>query len=785
MIATFCYNLSCFPGRGRSLQFLSSGIVVLLLWIAGYPAFAQESNWEDTLHTLLASGKADSVIAAQLGDKAFVLTSLRKLPEADKFLAAQMSAAKRSGSKSEMAYAWYNHVVRNYFTLPRDSVFSVLKLAIGLSESGGKLLYRIKAYRTMAQYCESNSRIEEALSYVRKAEEYAVLLKDENELAKTNLTYGIVLSRTEKQKQALEKYIAAINYLENSKDYRSLAVAYNAVANILLDDKDYEGAWRYYFRNMNHCLQNFRPYLSTAYLGVATYHYTLLNRDSALKYYQLAEEAMHASNEFSRLHVVYSNKATIYQELRQLDSSAVYHVKTIELAEQMNKIGFLGRLYSNYSSFLLQRGDLDSALAMVNNALLISQEEMDDAGYAGSLRLKAEVLTAMNDFQGAGKYYNRTIEYKDSVFVEEKKREINRLAVEYESAKKENEINRLNSERKIQLLEIEKKNALLKGNQERARQKQSEIDLLNKEKIIGELKLQQQKEELNRKIFESEAKEHALTLSRQKQELQDREIERQRSAKNMIVLGAAVLLLFLLLVFNQYRISRERKAEGEKHLLHHQLSELKIEALRAQMNPHFLFNALNSINRYIIRSDKETASDYLVKFSKLMRLVLENSKSSVVTLHHETDALRLYIELEQLRFDHKFDYSIVVDPAIDSETTFIPPLVLQPYVENAIWHGLLNKNGKGRVDIHIRKRENNRIFCVIEDNGVGRQKAAELKSKTLGSNKSFGTEITRERINLLNGDDKNFKIIDLYDANNQATGTRVEIVLNAVNKEAA
>jgi sensor histidine kinase YesM len=141
--------------------------------------------------------------------------------------------------------------------------------------------------------------------------------------------------------------------------------------------------------------------------------------------------------------------------------------------------------------------------------------------------------------------------------------------------------------------------------------------------------------------------------------------------------------------------------------------------------------------------------------------------------------------MEQLRFDHKFDYSIEIDPSIDREQTMIPPLVLQPYVENAIWHGLLNKGGEGTVRVKIEKASAHQLFCTVEDDGVGRIKAGEMKSKTLGSNKSFGTEITRERIKLLNGDDRNFRIVDLYDAHQQPAGTRVEITLHTEVRTAA
>lgn len=766
-------------------------IRLTMIWLSGIFCFlptamnAQTENWNDTLRIIRQSPEPDSMIAEQIGFKAYQLIISRKLQDADLFLDQQLKYAERSRNASAMAHYIYNLSIRNYGQISVDSIINLLQHGINFAEKGYHLIHKVRLYRTLAQAYESASRLEEAKTAIEKSENYAEMARNENEMAKTNLAHGIILSRLEQHRASLKKYYNAIEVLEKLNDNRSLAVAYNAVANLLYHEQDYKKCGEYFLKNLQHCRSKYPPYLPTAYLGMATYHYTIKETDKALPYYDSAEAAMGKNIDYTRLHVVYTNKATIFQEMKMIDSAEVYHRKTIALASSMNKIGFLGRLYMNYASFLQSIKQLDSAEINVNTALRISTEEGDEDGVKDALRLKGNILFEKGDFVNARNVYERSIIYRDSVALEAKKREISRLVEEYESNKKQEEIQRLTNEQKIQQLELEKKNAIIAGNLQEARRRQSEIDLLNKENLIKELQLKEQQQALRQKMLEASTQEQALALSKQKEELRTQEVTQQKNAKNMIIAGAIVIFLFLLLGFNQYRISQHRKNENERHQLQHQLSELKIEALRAQMNPHFIFNALNSINRYIIRSDKETASDYLVKFSKLMRLVLENSKSSLVTLRNETDALRLYIEMEQLRFDHKFDYSIEIDPTIDREQTMIPPLVLQPYVENAIWHGLLNKGSEGIVHIKISKAGESQLFCTVEDNGIGRLKAAEMKSRTLGSNKSFGTEITRERIKLLNGDDKNFRIIDLYDAHQQPAGTRVEITLHTTIAEAA
>src|SRR4029079_5651788 len=176
-----------------------------------------------------------------------------------------------------------------------------------------------------------------------------------------------------------------------------------------------------------------------------------------------------------------------------------------------------------------------------------------------------------------------------------------------------------------------------------------------------------------------------------------------------------------------------------------QAAELEMQALRAQMNPHFIFNCLSSINRFILKNESKTASNYLTRFSRLMRMVLLNSQKPLIALDDELEMLGIYLEMERLRFKDSFDYSITFLNAIDSDNVFIPPLLLQPFCENAIWHGLMHKEGKGRLEVELSTKEQ-MLHCIITDNGVGREKAAALKSKTAEKEKSLGLKITTERL---------------------------------------
>lgn len=224
--------------------------------------------------------------------------------------------------------------------------------------------------------------------------------------------------------------------------------------------------------------------------------------------------------------------------------------------------------------------------------------------------------------------------------------------------------------------------------------------------------------------------------------------------------------------------AEEEKREAQMILMSTQqkMTEVEMQALRAQMNPHFIFNCLNSINRYIVKSDQTTASLYLTKFAKLMRLILDNSNSKNVLLTNELEALKLYIEMEALRFDKKFTYEIKVEDNLGADTIEVPPLIIQPYVENAIWHGLLHKEGDGHLSIRVSMAGSGMLQCVIEDNGIGRSKAKALKSKSATSRKSLGMQLTESRLGLLNkhaATNASVEIVDLENGQQEAMGTKV------------
>lgn len=243
-----------------------------------------------------------------------------------------------------------------------------------------------------------------------------------------------------------------------------------------------------------------------------------------------------------------------------------------------------------------------------------------------------------------------------------------------------------------------------------------------------------------------------------------------------------VLLTSLTWIFVNLRTKQVKKQERKRLEIAEKIAELELKALRAQMNPHFIFNAMNSIQNYMLGNDVDSALSYLSDFAKLIRITLDNVSKKFVTLEEELNYLKYYLSLEQMRFDKKFETLINVPNEFDYNKILIPPMIIQPFIENSIKHGFANKLDKGlvKLDFYILEQgTNSELHCIIEDNGIGRERSKELNLNQSNKQKTRGTKITAERLALLNQTHqrKGYKITitDLYNDNNDACGTKVDI----------
>ncbi|WP_411029548.1 tetratricopeptide repeat protein [Spongiimicrobium sp. 3-5] len=272
--------------------------------------------------------------------------------------------------------------------------------------------------------------------------------------------------------------------------------------------------------------------------------------------------------------------------------------------------------------------------------------------------------------------------------------------------------------------------------------------------------------------YDTEKKSNQIEVLAKENEIVRLKLRQSRTS--LLVGGIALALLagILYILHRQYQLKNDKK-----------LLTLEQSMLRSQMNPHFLFNSLNSIKLYIINNEKKNAVHYLNKFSKLVRKILEASSLKEIPLAEELETVELYMNIENIRFSNEIDFEIIVDEDIDVHTVKIPSLILQPFLENALWHGLSSKEGEKFVKLQVSKENNQFIDIFITDNGVGRDVAEEIKERKVLKRKSVGIDITKERLSNFSKDYENsfhVKIVDLHDEKQQSIGTRIELRIPTV-----
>ena len=239
------------------------------------------------------------------------------------------------------------------------------------------------------------------------------------------------------------------------------------------------------------------------------------------------------------------------------------------------------------------------------------------------------------------------------------------------------------------------------------------------------------------------------------------------------------IIAFVFVIFIFYRQKRESYFRQKEAELAQQVAEVEMKVLRSQMNPHFIFNALNSVHHFMEKNDLKNAGEYLLKVSALMRRVLENSMHQTVSLEDDMKALILYIEIEQMRLQQSFQFAINIAEDIISESIYVPPLIIQPFIENSIWHGLKNRKENGFLSVNIFKK-NEMLHYVIDDNGeLNNQDQTNYLLNDIRK-KSLGINITKERLDVLNktnNSNANFILSDKLDDQNNYLGKRVLLQL--------
>lgn len=542
-------------------------------------------------------------------------------------------------------------------------------------------------------------------------------------------------------------YDSAVPYLDSSRamfermgDQTGLIFVRNNLALAMIRKGNYADGLKYYQENLSYAKSNNElENMVLAYNNMGIAYFDWGKHKQALKYYHHALKVLEDLKEEERTGPVYNNIGEAYFDMGEIDKAFVYFNKAQVINKKYGKKRSILISMVNIGKIFYTNKKYDKAYAKYIEALKIS-ESIPDLEHIALINIRLGILfNSLNDYKKAKPYLQKGLKTSLANGKSKTILEAYKAYIDYYRGIKDAE--------KI----YEYGNLFISLN-----------DSLFNETSLSKIS------ELETK-YKTAEKEKEIVVLKSEQQVQEMEIQQQKNFKYGLVVLMIILLLTSLLLFNRYKLKKEKeKSEIEK-------AKIKIEQrlLHSQMNPHFIFNSLNSINSFIGENNTKEAQAYLIKFAKLMRLILENSRKVMVALEDEVHALKLNMELERLRFDDLFDFKIEIDPKIDPEYIYLPPMLIQPFIENAIMHGIKGKEGKGLVTLNI-KAESDFLICIVEDNGVGREKTFKIGNKA--DHVSLGTQVTLERLEILRQEvtpKAGMEIIDLKDKNGIGTGTRV------------
>jgi len=586
-------------------------------------------------------------------------------------------------------------------------------------------------------------------------------------------------------KKALDCGINASLISERLNYHSGLARAYANVANTYYLQADYANALYYYshaldFTQNKSAAASIITNMGLIYDAQGKLPDALANFFKALK---LAEEA----NDKKLIAMCTGNIGDAYLYQENYAQSLVYFQKSFALYQEIgSKSGETYNLECIGNVYFKKR-DYPKALDYYTRALKISEELNDTRSMSSALGNIGRVYAADSNYKQAMNYFNSVLKQSEKmgneaevakyvynigqVYLDEKKY---KSAEQYisKSVKLADSIDFKNVENEgnQKLSELYAKTGQWQKAYESYRKYTASNDSLfnaEKSKQIGKIEA---KNDYDKQLLQQQTKAEIQTA------LSDAANNKQRIIIILIAAVAISIALIALLIFRLWRTTRKEKLNVEK-----QKVAMELKALRAQMNPHFIFNAINSIQHFILNNDSKAAHMHLSRFSQLIRKVLENSRFESIPLAEEIRMLELYLELESLRFSSKFHYKISVESSIDSENVLISPLIIQPFVENAIWHGLMHlKDKQGEVLIGFEKI-NGSLKCTINDNGIGRKRSMELKKGTM--HESMGLSIAKERlqiVNMMNKAKTSINLIDKTNTDGTPSGTIVELFMPVI-----
>lgn len=611
------------------------------------------------------------------------------------------------------------------------------------------------AYRVKGIIHLNLSQFPEALSSLHKALEIDEKLKADFGMIGDLNTIGLVYMSQSKYPEALRYYLLALAKAEKINRELDVASTKANIGIVYTEMGDYEQAMQHYersltiFRNNNHYSGQ-----TNTLTNIGIVYYKKKNIPEAIRYSRLALALADSVRDIRSQGRENGNLSAYYNELGQHDLALEHGLRAIAINKEIGSTKSLGLNEQNVSAAYLKKGNLKLAREHGLDALKIGMAlNATDIKKEASLGL-SEVYEALSKPDSALHYYKMFTVFSDSISNDNNRREVTRMGLKYEFDKTE---------------AVYKQKQLLAD--EQLRQQQLELALSASQFQQGEQLRRLQEVQLQNEKLLNEEKQKQLIIAQNNEKIQagkvnalsqQQQLDRLELKQLWLYGILALVVLFSVLVFllNLYRLRRlkykneiqlqesEQNALKLKH--QHQLSESELKAIRSQMNPHFIFNVLNSIESYIMDNDKKTASRLIQKFAALSRLILENSTKSLVTADKEWKALLLYTDLEDIRYSNSFTYSFNVDEQLQLKTLFLPPMLIQPLIENAILHGLMTGGREhGHLSVSLKKTDTG-VCITVKDNGAGFENTVNPARISGIKEKSMGLASIEDRIAMIN-----------------------------------
>ncbi len=466
---------------------------------------------------------------------------------------------------------------------------------------------------------------------------------------------------------------------------------------------------------------------------------------------EVAEDVEIASSPEKEL-IVNDKLGDVYKDKNEDDKAISYYGSNASTARRLNKRNEEGKANNKMAEILTRNNREEEALKLRARSIEIYNLSRDSANLAREYLEQGKLLNSLNNLPASEASLKSALDIAKST---------NEKGVERESY------------REISALEEKR------GQLEKSLESYKQYVALQDEAFIEKEKELEAKLELNASLNRQQQR---MELLEKNEEINNKTIEvlranetiAKKSATNQRLIIYGLLLVVILLGIGGYLMYKNMQRKRVANQL------LALKSLRAQMNPHFIFNALNSVNHYISQKDERAANKYLADFSRLMRAVLEHSQEDFITLDKELEIIRLYLSLEHNRFAEKFDYELHIDENLDGESHRIPPMLVQPYVENAIWHGLRYRESKGMLKVSYQQKASE-LQITIEDNGIGRERSQQLKTENQRKNTSTGMHNIEDRVRIINNmycTNITVKVEDIKEDG----GTKISICLPTTNR---